>query len=304
MPDEPLLPYLPCLRRDAVVLNGPDSSIRIASSARHVVTIPDPPDGLVDWLAGLDGSLLLQESLLSCDLPTELLRYMLRELDRAGLLIDANTGQPFRAAGGEQRDALLLARQARDGAVRNSAGSPAPVMVWVRGSSSWTGALTEAIGATSGQLAPSDESKAELMVAIGDSHDESVAAHCDSAAGLGLAHLAVWISAVDAVLSPLMMPGATACRWCCCSMFDERGDDWPTWSYGGRTPERPRLPAHHRALVLALVVEHALIAADVMRGRLDPGSADRERMLDLRRGTVSVLRRQAHPACNCLGAAA
>ena len=120
----------------------------------------------------------------------------------------------------------------------------------------------------------------------------------------GLPQLLIEVSAFDVLLSPLTLPGRTACPRCWSLHTDAREPDWREWLYRGRTPAPPQLPTHHRALVAAVAVDHTLAAAAVLRGAAQPGLAALERRVDLRSGAVASAPIRPHPACGCLAVAA
>ncbi len=298
------LPAMPALRRDVAVIARPRQPLLIAASARHVVQVVAPPAGLAEWLAGLDGSHDVAQAVAAAPLPLRDAYFLLRELDRAGLLTDANHGHPFRSRATASRDGLRLAAQARDGAVRRSRPRPEATAVGISGDRNWVPVLEAALVGCPEQVRLSTSTDPALLVTIGTTFaDGSASARSRAMAG-AIPHLDVTVSAFDAVLSPLTVPGRTACYRCWTLRTDRRSGDWAEWTFGGRTPEPPRPPAHHRALIVALAAEHTLAAVDVLRGRLAPGSAELERVLDLRTATVRARPVGPHPACGCIALAA
>lgn len=296
------LPLRPYLRSDVAVIARPRQPLTIAGSARHVVHVVSPPTGLADWLASLDGAVALGEAVAAAPLPADQAGYLLGELRRAGLLGDANAGRAFSDPAAGQRDALDQAARARDGSIpRRTEGSPTPVAV--RGGDTWAQPLRAGLGSCPAHVRLTAEPDAVLVVSI----TTAFAADPDARGRMwaeGAAHLAVVISAYDALLSPLSIPGRTACPTCWSLHTDARHHDWRDWTVGGRPPRPPRLPAHHRALVTAVAVEHILTAAAVLRGEAVPELAALERSVDLRAGTVSCRSVSPHPACGCCRAAA
>ncbi len=301
---QPILPSQPCLRPDAVVIADAGAPVRIALSARHVVAIDSPPPGLSEWLVSLDGTVPLADASATAPLPPDEALELLGELDRAGLITDASTGLLFRSRESLQSDAVRVAAQARSGAIRRPAPKAAPSRVWVTGCADWARPLSDAVARCGGATCASDESRADLVVVIADAFDHRSRELASRAMAIGIPHVGVEISAVDAVFTPLTIPGRTACRRCWSLQVEEPADDLPARAFAGRLPEPPRLPAHHRALVLALALEHTLCAGEVLSGGLPPDQGEQERYLDLRATAIQNRRVQPHPACGCVGLAA
>lgn len=300
-PDRPL-PALPHLRGDTAVIARPRQPLLLAGSACHVVTVLSPPPGLTAWLHGLDGTQPLEAALLAAPLPTEAARYLLQELDRAGLLGDGNAGRSFADPAHYQRDALRLADRARDGALP-VAPATHPLPVALRGAAQWVRPLGTALSGCASHVALVAADQARLVVDIDTAFATPGVA--DRGALLAdAAKLRVAISAFDALFSPLSLPGQTACPRCWSLQTDVRQPDWEDWLYAGRCPQPPHVPTHHRALITAVAVEHILTAAAVLRGAALPDAAARDRRIDLRAGTVSSAPVAAHPACGCIRRAA
>lgn len=296
------LPVRPYLRSDVAVIARPRQPLTIAGSARHIVQVVAPPEGLGAWLVALDGTVAAAEATLTAPLPPDQARYLLSELDRAGLLGDANVGRAFSDPSLGQRDALEQAARARDGSLPVSAAA-APIAVAVRGGEEWARPLRAALGSCPAQVRLVAEPDAALLVSVAT----AFGAASDTGGRMwsgGAAHLALVISAFDALLSPLGIPGRTACATCWSLHTDARHHDWPDWTVGGRPPRPPRLPSHHRALVTAMTVEHILVGAAVLRGEALAELASLERTIDLRSGTVSCRSVPPHPSCGCCRAAA
>ncbi len=289
------LPAWPCLRPDARLIAPPLRPLRLALAPRHVVSIEDPPDGLAEWIAGLDGLSPLDEALDRAPVPSTVAAQLLRELDRAAMLLDANSGRPFRGPS-EQAAALHLASQAR---AADRAKGAAPVRVWVRGSEPWRTRLEAALDPCSGIVRTTNGTPADLMAIACAPFDAALDQSADLARDLDLPHTAVVVSAVDAVLTPLLLPGRAACHRCWSEQTEGAGDDWDAWQFGRRTVDRPRLPAHQLELVIGLAVEHLLLCAEALRGRLPLAAAGLERRLDLLHANVTLRRIGAHPGCPC-----
>lgn len=293
--DRPL-PVQPVLRSDAALLTPDNGDLHVALSARHVITVVGAPPGLLEWLNGLDGTMSLAQAIAAAPLDASQATVLLAELDRAGLLADANHGLLFRRAEDEQRDALMLAARTRGTAA--SAGGSRRV-VSVSGSTRWVALVTAALQLPQVSLQDRPDASADLNLIVGGVFDPAAGAAADTAMANGWTHLCVLISAVDAALMPLTVPGLTACRRCWALHRDRRAPDWAGSLHPARRPAPPRLPHHHRALVLGLIVEHTLQALSCLQR-----PTARERYLDLRRGTVELRSIEPHPACGCARAAA
>lgn len=294
------LPARPQLRRDVAIIARPLQPLLLAGSGRHVLTVHSPPADLAAWLEGLDGTVSLEQALLVAPLPTESAHYLLVELTRAGLLSDGNAGRAFADSAHLQRDALRQNERARDGALPGEPGS-SPVAAALAAPAEWTRLLGTALRACPEQITLVGSGQARLLVTVATPFREPPAA---SAMAAGLAQLLIEVSAFDVLLSPLTLPGRTACPRCWALRTDAREPDWREWLYRGRTPAPPQLPTHHRALVTAVAVEHVLAAAAVLRRQAQPGLAALERRVDLRSGTVASAPIRPHPACGCLAVAA
>ena len=294
------LPAWPRLRRDVTIIALPLQPLLLAGSGRHVLTVHAPPADLAGWLDGLDGTVSLEQALLAAPLPTEPAQYLLVELSRAGLLIDGNAGRAFAEAEHLQRDALRQAERARDGALPG-AGDSRPVAASLAAPTQWRRLLGPALRECREQITLVGPGEARLLVTVATPLQEPPAA---SAMAAGLPHLLIEVSAFDVLLSPLTLPGRTACPRCWSLHTDAREPDWREWVYRGRAPAAPQMPTHHRALVTAVAVEHTLAAAAVLRGEAQPGLAALERRVDLRSGTVVSAPIRPHPACGCLAVAA
>lgn len=285
------LPAQPLLRRDAALLCHGSGDVRIALSARQVVTVVGAPARLPEWLESLDGLHSLEQVVAGAPVDPPQARRILTELDRAGMLADADHGMPFRAAGDVQHDALLLADRRR-------AGRRGQRTVAVAGSRRWRSPVCAALRLPGVSVEPGNGDGADLLVIVTDAFDTSGESTAAGAMARGLPHVCAVISAVDAVLLPLTLPGRTACWRCWQLQRDSRTPDWAAWAFRGQRPDEPRLPQHHRALVLGLLVEHTLNALD----RLDATAT--ERYLDLRKGTVRLRSIEPYPACGCIRLAA
>jgi hypothetical protein len=299
LPPRPL-PALPQLRRDVAIIARPQQPLLLAGSARHVVTVHSPPADLPSWLSGLDGTVGLAAAVRAAPMPSAAARYLLAELDRAGLLDDGNTGRAFADPANRQRDALRQAERGRDGALPE-AHRCRPIPVALSGPAEWTHLLGAALGDCQAQISLVAPGAAGMLISVGTPSAPGAAA---ASMGAGVAHLLIEVSAFDVLLSPLALPGRTACPRCWSLRTDARQSDWRDWLYGGRPPAAPQLPAHHRALVTAVAVEHALAAAAVLRNAALPGLAALERRIDLRSGSVAWTPVRPHPACGCIQAAA
>ena len=304
----PSLPRLPQLRRDAAVLAVRGGVLHLALSARQVLSVANASPELVHWLLLLDGTMHLDDALACAPVSDAEARYLLAELDRGGFLAEANEGLLFRRSETAQHDALRLAQQTRAGASRATGGRPAraQLTVGLAGEQGWTQALGRAL-ALPGLRVQQAAARADLLLVIGDALDPKAQEAGAAALAGGTPHVSVAVSAVDAVMLPLTVPGRTACRRCWALQRDNRVPDWSAWIYAGRQPDPPTLPSHHRALVLALVVEHLLCAVPAVRNPHDPAAlaaASVERYLDLRRATVTVEPIRSHPACGCIPRAA
>ena len=283
------LPAWPCLRPDAQVVAPPRGSLHVALSLRHLVSIENPPAGLAEWLVGLDGLVPLAEAIGNAPVPDEDAAHVLAELDRAGLLADASYGVPFRHVEDEQGDALGLASRAR------GVGHPPPAgRVWVAGQEPWRSRLASALDGCTGLAYSVAGPPADIVAVISGPFQQEPGGATDRADALGIPRLSVKVSAVDAVMSPLDADCAS-CRG------REVADDWGTWLFGGRAAAAPRLPVHHRALVIATAVEHILTAVSTATGGSLTPRAGYERVVDLRRGTVT-LRQGGSAGCACLAA--
>lgn len=291
------LPAQPLLRRDAVLIVDGRGDLRIALSARHVVTVVDAPAGLAPWLRRLNGLLGLAQAVAAAPVDEEQAKALLSELGRAGLLADANHGVPFRRSSDEERDALRLAGRAPIATTPQR-------LVSVTGSRRWTPPVTSALqvpGVAAGHGWPQG---ADLVVIVADAFDPAGETASRSAMAAGSPHLSVLISAVDVSLLPLTLPGRTPCLRCWQLQRDLRTPDWGVWASPGAPPDPPLLPTHHRALVLGLIVEHTLAALAALGAQGHQPSTTPERYLDLRRCSVELRQIGAHPACGCIRAAA
>ena len=295
-------PAMPCLRPDAAVLPA-GGALLIAMSARHVVQIIAPPGRLADWVRSLDGTIQRDDAVAAAPLPPQDAQYLLGELDRAGLLLDGARGLPFRGSAEQQRDALRVAAQTRDGAIRRTQPPAPPTRVRVCGSADWTRPLTAALAACSEDVRLVEGGSAELLVAIGAAFDPRREDAIGAAMASGMPSASIEVSAADAVFSPLTIPGRTACRRCWELTCDDRPEDWAAWLIGGRTPDAPRLPAHHRALVVAMAVERVLLCVGVLRADLLPQRAAVDARLDLRTFTLTTSAVAPHPMCGCVQSA-
>lgn len=306
----PALPLQPLLRRDAALLALRNGTLHLALSARQVLTVDNASLELVDWLLLLDGTTHLDAALAAAPVPESDARYLLAELDRGGFLAEANEGLLFRHDEAAPTDALRLAQQARAGSCR-STGRPhargGDLVLWLRGDRDWTQPLQRALALPGLRVQPDGSGTPDLVVVMAAALDPAAESAAAMAMAKGTPHVCIAVSAVDAVMMPLTLPGRTACRRCWALRRDNRVADWPAWTYGGRLPDPPRLPVHHRAMVLGLVVEHLLSVLPVLRDPEDPhlrSTASLERYLDLRRATVEVVALDSHPSCGCIRSAA
>lgn len=289
--DPATLPAQPLLRRDAALLVGGEGDLRIALSARRVVTVVQAPAGLAEWLASLNGLRSLSQVLADAPLDEGQARALLAELDRAGLLADANHGVPFRHVADAQHDALRLAGRREAPGMTNQ--------VHVAGSRRWIAPVSSALQVPGIAAGPATPGRCDLTLIVGDAFDPAGSAASGAAMARGVPHVSVQISAVDAALLPLTVPGCTACLRCWQLQRDHRAPDWAVWVLHGDVPDPPLLPNHHRALVLALIVEHTLDALAVLQRNASDPSTAAERYLDLRRGSVELRTIGTHPACGC-----
>lgn len=292
VPDVLGLPALPLLRRDVAIIARPHSPLLLAGSGQHVLTVHDPPPGLPDWLADLDGTRTLPATLLSAPLSDGPARLLLTELVRAGLLTDGNRGRPFADPIAQQRDALRQADVARDGS-RPPLGRP-PTRVGLHGRADWIAPLRAGLAACPEQVTAVIGGRAPLHVFVATADRPLV----DAGPEIAGARLDIEISAFDVMLSPLSGSGRP-CRRCWARHADTRPEDWRNWLRRRRAPSGAVLPEHHRAMAIAVAVEHVIGAAAVLTGQAAPELAGMERRLDLRSGTLTRARPAVHRHCLC-----
>ncbi len=202
------------------------------------MSIENPPDGLAEWIVGLDGLAPLAEAIGNAPVPDEDAAHVLAELDLAGLLIDARRC-PVPTRRGR------AGRRARAGLASSRSRTPSTTgRVWVAGQEPWRSRLASALDGCTGLAYSAAAPPADLVAVIGGPFQQEPGGATDRADALGIPRLSVKVSAVDAVMSPLDADCAS-CRG------REVADDWSTWLFGGRAAAAPRLPVHHRALVIA-----------------------------------------------------
>lgn len=304
MPDDAIV--MPHLRPDALVVAPPGEALSIALSAHSEVLVTSPPPGLAAWLGGLDGTRTSEDQLLAAPLPRPAAQSLLLQLQRAGVLLDAARGRVFRDAGRAHRDALAVAATSRNGRARDPQAPPTRIGVLGRGALPDT--LGQAIAGCPG-LTLADQAECELAVLVTDPFDPRTAERADVVASHGLPSVCLAASAVDAALSPVSVPGRSPCWRCWMLDVGHRRMgararlDGAIWGLPGRSPAAPRLPAHHRALVAAVALEHVLRSLELLAPGAPATIPGIERLVDLRRLTVSVRPVAMHPACGCSSSA-